>query len=160
MFIAGVVGERFAVRNSGATAVVEGVGDHALEYMTGGVALILGTTGRNVGAGMSGGYAYVVDLDAASVNQAALQTGELELTPLSDDDAESVRTLLETHVTETGSRYASELLENWAATRERITAITPRDFRKVTIIRNAAVDSGRDPDGEEVWSRIMEVTGG
>jgi len=160
MFIAGVVGERFAVRNSGATAVVEGVGDHALEYMTGGVALILGTTGRNVGAGMSGGYAYVVDLDRASVNQAALQSGELELTPLSDDDAESVRDLLETHVNETGSRYASQLLDDWSVTRDRITAITPRDFRKVTIIRNAALDAGTDPDGEEVWGQIMEVTGG
>jgi glutamate synthase (NADPH/NADH) large chain len=160
MYIAGVVGERFAVRNSGATAVVEGVGDHALEYMTGGVALILGTTGRNVGAGMSGGYAYVVDLDVASVNQAALQSGELELTPLSEDNAEMVRVLLETHVTETGSRYASGLLDDWVTTRNRITVLTPRDFRKVTIIRNAAVDSGHDPDGEEVWSQIMEVTGG
>jgi glutamate synthase (NADPH/NADH) large chain len=160
MFIAGVVGERFAVRNSGATAVVEGVGDHALEYMTGGVALILGSTGRNVGAGMSGGYAYVLDLDVASVNQAALNSGELELTPLSDDAAESIRDLLETHVNETGSGYAAGLLDDWVATRHRITALTPRDFRKVTIIRNAAVDSGRDPDGEEVWSQIMEVTGG
>jgi glutamate synthase (NADPH/NADH) large chain len=160
MYIAGVVGERFAVRNSGAIAVVEGAGDHALEYMTGGIALILGSTGRNVGAGMSGGYAYVLDLDVASVNQAAIRSGELELTALTDDDAESVRGLLTTHVMETGSLYGAELLNAWAATRDRITAITPRDFRRVTILRNTAVDAGSDPDGEDVWRQIMEVTGG
>ena len=79
LFLSGVVGERFFVRNSGATAVVEGVGDHALEYMTGGLAVILGATGRNLGAGMSGGTAYVYRLDRALVNREALATGELVL---------------------------------------------------------------------------------
>jgi glutamate synthase (NADPH/NADH) large chain len=160
MFIAGVVGERFAVRNSGATAVVEGVGDHALEYMTGGVALILGETGRNIGAGMSGGYAFVLDLNDALVNQTALRSGELELTPLTDESALIVRDLLERHVTETGSQHAAGLLANWEETRERVTAITPRDFRLVSAIRHDAVMDGRDPDGDEVWAEIMEVTGG
>ena len=160
MFIAGVVGERFAVRNSGATAVVEGVGDHALEYMTGGVALILGDTGRNLGAGMSGGYAFVLDLDTKLVNQSALRSGELELTPLSDESALIVRDLLERHVAETESEYARRLLDEWETTRNRITAVTPRDFRKVTLIRERAATEGRDPDGDAVWSEIMEVTGG
>ena len=160
MFIAGVVGERFGVRNSGATIVVEGTGDHALEYMTGGFALILGSTGRNLGAGMSGGYAYVLDLDVALVNQAAIVSGELELTPLTDDDAAFVHELLATHVAETGSLYATDLLNDWSTTRERVTAITPRDFRRVTIVRNTALDAGIDPDSDDVWTQIMEVTGG
>ena len=81
MFIRGVVGERFLVRNSGATAVVEGVGDHALEYMTGGLAVILGGTGRNLGAGMSGGTAYVHGLKPERVNRDSLASGELSLLP-------------------------------------------------------------------------------
>jgi glutamate synthase (NADPH/NADH) large chain len=160
LFIAGVVGERFCVRNSGATAVVEGVGDHALEYMTGGTALILGATGRNLGAGMSGGYGYVLDLDTALVNQAALRSGELELGPLDDVAAASVRSLIEAHALETGSAFAEALLGDWESTRSRITAIVPRDFREVTTIRASADAAGIDPDGDEVWAQIMEVTGG
>ena len=94
LFLRGIVGERFFVRNSGATAVVEGVGDHALEYMTGGLAVILGPTGRNLGAGMSGGTAYIYRLDADLVNREALATGELELGPLGSGDAEMLRDLL------------------------------------------------------------------
>jgi glutamate synthase (NADPH/NADH) large chain len=160
MYIAGLVGERFAVRNSGATAVVEGVGDHALEYMTGGAVLILGATGRNIGAGMSGGYAFVLDLNHDLVNQQALVAGELELTSLSDRDAAVARELLVTHVTETNSAHARALLDEWETTRGRLTAITPRDFRRVTEIRQRAIDSGVDPDGAIVWDEILEVTGG
>jgi glutamate synthase (NADPH/NADH) large chain len=160
MYIAGLVGERFAVRNSGATAVVEGVGDHALEYMTGGVVLILGATGRNIGAGMSGGYAFVLDLNRDLVNQQALIAGELELTSLSDRDAAVARDLLVTHVTETNSAHARALLDEWETTRGRLTAITPRDFRRVTEIRQRAIDLGVDPDGAIVWDEILEVTGG
>ena len=107
MFLRGVVGERFLVRNSGATAVVEGVGDHALEYMTGGLAVILGATGRNLGAGMSGGTAYVYRLDSKRVNREALATGELELGELGSADAEIVRDLLEQHLAETDSTLAA-----------------------------------------------------
>ncbi|MEN9740697.1 MAG: hypothetical protein RLZ72_963 [Actinomycetota bacterium] len=160
LYIAGVVGERFCVRNSGATAVVEGVGDHALEYMTGGTAVILGTVGRNLGAGMSGGYAYVLDLDSASINQAALSKGELILSTVSGEDAERLKSIIETHVAETGSTYAAGLLKDWTKTLQRFTAIIPRDFQQVTIIRNTAAAAGIDPDGEEVWAQIMEVTGG
>jgi glutamate synthase (NADPH/NADH) large chain len=160
MYIAGLVGERFAVRNSGATAVVEGVGDHALEYMTGGAVLILGATGRNIGAGMSGGYAFVLDLNRDLVNQQGLLAGELELTSLSDGDAAVAHELLVTHVTETDSAHARALLDDWETTRARLTAITPRDFRRVTEIRQRAIDSGTDPDGAVVWDEILEVTGG
>jgi glutamate synthase (NADPH/NADH) large chain len=160
LYLAGIVGERFCVRNSGATAVVEGAGDHALEYMTGGTAVILGGTGRNLGAGMSGGYAFVLDLDTAKINQAALAKGELVLAPLTDGQSAGLKVIVETHAAETGSAYAASLLTNWPATAERFTAIVPRDFQQVTIIRNTAADAGIDPDGEEVWAQIMEVTGG
>jgi len=109
---------------------------------------------------MSGGYAYVLDLNESRVNQAAISSGELELTPLTDGDAQHVRDLLATHVAETGSLYGTALLDDWSVTRKRLTAITPRDFRKVTIIRNAALNAGSDPDSDGVWAEIMEVTGG
>lgn len=160
LYIAGVVGERFAVRNSGATAVVEGAGDHALEYMTGGTAVILGQIGRNLGAGMSGGYAFVLDLDTDNVNQAALGKGELVLSPVASEDVARLKSIIETHAAETGSVHAEKLLADWANTVNRFTAVVPRDFQQVTIIRNAATAAGIDPDGEEVWAQIMEVTGG
>ena len=160
MFIRGIVGERFLVRNSGATAVVEGVGDHALEYMTGGLAVILGATGRNLGAGMSGGTAYVLDLREERVNREALAAGELELLPLGSGDIEIVRDLLEQHVSETDSTIAARLLENIEAASARFTKVLPRDYAAVLETRKNAVDEGLDPDGDVVWNRILEVTGG
>ena len=160
MFIRGIVGERFLVRNSGATAVVEGVGDHALEYMTGGLALILGATGRNLGAGMSGGTAYVLGLDEALVNRESLANGELELLALGSADREIVRDLLEQHLAETGSAVAASLLEQGDAAFDRFTKVLPRDYAAVLRTRQSAVDEGLDPDGEIVWTRILEVTGG
>ncbi|MCD1570157.1 glutamate synthase large subunit [Agromyces mediolanus] len=160
MFIRGIVGERFLVRNSGATAVVEGVGDHALEYMTGGLALILGATGRNLGAGMSGGTAYVLGLDEALVNRESLVNGELELLALGSADREIVRDLLEQHLAETGSAVAASLLEQGDAAFDRFTKVLPRDYAAVLRTRQSAVDEGLDPDGEIVWTRILEVTGG
>lgn len=160
MFIRGIVGERFLVRNSGATAVVEGVGDHALEYMTGGLALILGATGRNLGAGMSGGTAYVLGLDEALVNRESLANGELELLALGSADREIVRDLLEQHLAETGSAVAASLLEQGDAAFDRFTKVLPRDYAAVLRTRQSAVDEGLDPDGEVVWTRILEVTGG
>ncbi|PIJ18339.1 hypothetical protein BMH30_12665, partial [Leucobacter sp. OLES1] len=103
LWIAGVVGERFMVRGSGATAVVEGTGDHALEYFTGGFALILGPTGRNIGAGMSGGEAVLLDLDPADVNAAELGSGDLLLTPVPHELRERIVGLLARHVEQTGS---------------------------------------------------------
>ncbi|WP_066519232.1 glutamate synthase large subunit [Curtobacterium ammoniigenes] len=160
MFIAGVVGERFLVRNSGATAVAEGVGDHALEYMTGGLALILGDTGRNLGAGMSGGTAYVRDLASDSVNAEALAAGELRLEPLGSADIVIVRDLLERHVAETGSVLATSILANFDEETARFVKVLPRDYAAVLETRQRAVDEGLDPDGDVVWNRILEVTGG
>ncbi len=160
MFLSGVVGERFFVRNSGATAVVEGVGDHALEYMTGGLAVILGTTGRNLGAGMSGGTAYIYKLDSDLVNREALANGELELGPLGSGDAEMLRDLLTQHVAETDSRLATSLLENFEAEVDNFVRVMPRDYAAVLLTRQEAAAEGLDPDGDVVWNRILEVTGG
>ena len=160
MFIRGIVGERFLVRNSGATAVVEGVGDHALEYMTGGLAVILGDTGRNLGAGMSGGTAYVYDLQRDRVNPDSLATGELELLPLGSADVEIVRDLLERHVAETESQLAGRLLADFDDTVAKFVKVLPRDYAAVLQMRQDAVDEGLDPDGDIVWNRILEVTGG
>ncbi|MFF1879185.1 glutamate synthase large subunit [Leifsonia sp. NPDC058230] len=160
MFIRGIVGERFLVRNSGATAVVEGVGDHALEYMTGGLAVILGATGRNLGAGMSGGTAYVYELKEDRVNRDSLASGELELLPLGSADVEIVRDLLERHVAETESVLAAGLLENFDDTVAKFVKVLPRDYAAVLQTRQNAVDEGLDPDGDVVWNRILEVTGG
>jgi glutamate synthase (NADPH/NADH) large chain len=160
MFLRGQVGERFLVRNSGATAVVEGIGDHGCEYMTGGQTLIIGRTGRNFGAGMSGGTAYVLDLDSARVNKEALQSGELQLLELDAEDRDIVHGLLVKHVEETESQLAARLLDNFDDTAARITKVLPRDYAAVLQTRLDAIEEGLDPDGEEVWSRILEVTGG
>jgi glutamate synthase (NADPH) large chain len=160
MFIRGIVGERFLVRNSGATAVVEGVGDHALEYMTGGLALILGETGRNLGAGMSGGTAYVLALREGRVNRESLTSGELELLALGSADREIVRDLLEQHLLNTDSAVAARLLAEGEAAFDRFTKVLPRDYAAVLRTRQSAVDEGLDPDGDVVWTRILEVTGG
>jgi glutamate synthase (NADPH/NADH) large chain len=160
MFIRGIVGERFLVRNSGATAVVEGVGDHALEYMTGGLALILGATGRNLGAGMSGGTAYVYKLRTERVNPDSLASGELELLPLGSADVEIVRDLLQQHRQQTDSALAAKMLENFNEAVGDFVKVYPRDYAAVLATRQTAVDEGLDPDGDVVWERIMEVTGG
>jgi glutamate synthase (NADPH) large chain len=160
LFLRGQVGERFLVRNSGATAVVEGIGDHGCEYMTGGQTLIIGRTGRNFGAGMSGGTAYVLDLDTARVNKEALQSGELQLHELDAEDRDIVHGLLVKHVEETESQLAARLLDNFDDTAARITKVLPRDYAAVLQTRLDAIEEGLDPDGEEVWSRILEVTGG
>jgi glutamate synthase (NADPH/NADH) large chain len=160
LLLNGVVGERFLVRNSGVTAVCEGVGDHALEYMTGGVAVILGPSGRNLGAGMSGGVAYVYKLRADRVNQESLTSGELELSTLNEKDASALQRLLELHVAETGSVLANRLLANFAAEVSNFTRILPRDYSNVLKIRDTAVQAGVDPDSPEVWEQILEVTNG
>ncbi|XAS74069.1 glutamate synthase large subunit [Micrococcaceae bacterium Sec5.1] len=160
MFLRGQVGERFLVRNSGATAVVEGIGDHGCEYMTGGQTLIIGRTGRNFGAGMSGGTAYVLDLQHERVNKDALDSGELQLLELDAEDRDIVHGLLTKHAEETESVLAGRLLENFDDTAARITKVLPRDYAAVLQTRLDAIEEGLDPDGEEVWSRILEVTGG
>jgi glutamate synthase (NADPH/NADH) large chain len=160
LFISGVVGERFMVRNSGATAVVEGVGDHALEYMTGGLAVILGETGRNLGAGMSGGTAYVWKLRDERINREAILSGELEIGPLGSGDQEILLDLLRAHVEATSSPLATRMLADSRATIEEFVKVTPRDYQAVLRTRAQAEKEGLDPNGDVVWGRILEVTGG
>lgn len=119
-YINGVAGERFAVRNSGITAVVEGVGDHGCEYMTGGEVLVLGRIGRNFGAGMSGGYAYILDCDERYVN-----TGLIELRNANDDDLKRIKELVEQHVLHTNSPKGRHILENWNNFTHRFTKVVP-----------------------------------
>jgi glutamate synthase (NADPH/NADH) large chain len=160
LFIRGIVGERFLVRNSGAIAVVEGAGDHALEYMTGGTAVILGPVGRNLGAGMSGGTAYVYKLRPDRVNREALESEELRLDPLDRADVELLRGMLERHVEYTDSAVAVAMLDDFESTASDFVRVLPRDFAAVLETRALAVDEGLDPDGAVVWERIVEVTGG
>ncbi|MFC5338176.1 glutamate synthase large subunit [Leucobacter denitrificans] len=164
MWIGGVVGERFLVRSSGATAVVEGTGDHALEYFTGGFALILGPTGRNIGAGMSGGEAVILDLDPLDVNSAELASGALQLEPLSEATREKVRKLLQSHVEQTGSIRAQRLIEDIEADPEaafaRFTRLIPREYSRVLEIRERATREGYDPDGDQAWAQILEANHG
>jgi glutamate synthase (NADPH/NADH) large chain len=141
LYLRGVVGERFCVRNSGATAVAEGVGDHALEYMTGGVAVILGPTGRNLGAGMSGGHAYVLDLDRTLVNPELV-----DVDPLSADDAARLRAIVAEHVAYTGSTVGAALLADWGSAIARFSAVVPRDFKRVLEATRRAQATGADVD--------------
>lgn len=129
LFIRGMAGERFAVRNSGATAVVEGVGDHGCEYMTGGRALILGPTGRNFAAGMSGGLAWVYDPDNTFTENC--NTEMVDLDPLSAKDKEQVVTLLRKHVQITGSTVAKSLLENWETSLLQFVKVFPKEYKRV-----------------------------
>jgi glutamate synthase (NADPH/NADH) large chain len=141
LFLRGRVGERFCVRNSGALAVVEGAGDHALEYMTGGSAVILGPTGRNIAAGMSGGVGYLLDLARHRVNA--------EMVDIESLDAESsqwLRDVLTRYVAETGSTVAHALLADWGRWSERFSVIMPRDYRRATEARRAAEAAGHDVD--------------
>ncbi|MDO8310230.1 MAG: glutamate synthase large subunit [Actinomycetota bacterium] len=140
LFIRGRVGERFCVRNSGATAVVEGVGDHGLEYMTGGLVAVLGTTGRNLGAGMSGGIAYVLDLDLAKVNPEMV-----DLDPLDQQDVDELRELVSRHAEETDSERAAALLGDWPQAAARFTKVMPKDFKRVLRLRAEAEEKGLDP---------------
>ena len=122
-FISGVVGERFAVRNSGATAVVEGVGDHGCEYMTGGRVVVIGKTGRNFAAGMSGGYAYVLDRDGRFESRCNKDLVTIE--GLGSEDAAFVAALLDEHRRVTGSAKAAELLARWEETLPRLLKVVP-----------------------------------
>ena len=150
VFLRGQVGERFCVRNSGALAVVEGVGDHACEYMTGGRVVVLGSTGRNLGAGMSGGIAFVHDLPEVRVNQEMV-----DLLEVTGEDADWLRGVVERHLELTGSPKAARLLDDWDTSVGHFTKVMPTDYQRVLDATQRAQTEGRDPN--EV---IMEVAGG
>ncbi len=139
IFLRGVVGERFCVRNSGATAVAEGTGDHGCEYMTGGRVAVLGPVGRNFAAGMSGGVAYLLDPDPGRVN-----TGLADLEPVTAEDAGFLRRLLTRHLAETGSAVAAGLLTDWDAAVPRFGRVMPKDYKRVLDAASTAEREGRD----------------
>ena len=129
-YIRGIVAERFAVRNSGARTVVEGIGDHGCEYMTGGVVVVLGPTGRNFAAGMSGGYAFVYD--PGDDFQIRFNPGLADLELVTDpEDIATLRSMIEDHVRHTGSGPAKQMLDNWEQALARFKKIMPRDYRRV-----------------------------
>jgi glutamate synthase domain-containing protein 3 len=127
-FMRGIAGQRFAVRNSGATAVVEGVGDHGCEYMTGGRVVVLGTTGRNFAAGMSGGVAYVLDRAGSFATRCNAQLVDLD--PLTAHDETELRDLLERHALHTGSTVAHVLLADWPRAAASFVKVMPRDYKR------------------------------
>jgi len=151
VFLRGSVGERFCVRNSGATVVSEGVGDHGCEYMTGGTAVVLGETGRNFGAGMSGGVAYVLDLDPADVN-AGLKGAVEELDP---GDERWLHEVVRRHRDETGSTVAAALLANWDAVPARFAKIVPPAYKAVLAAKEAAEQAGLSES--ETHEKMMEA---
>ncbi len=144
VFVRGIAGERFAVRNSGVRAVVEGVGDHGCEYMTGGRVVVLGPTGRNFAAGMSGGIAYVLD-EVGDFVSVRCNPEMVEFGPLEPDDETEVRRLLERHRDGTGSPVAARVLDDWATLRARFVRILPVDYRRALerIAREEAAGAGR-----------------
>jgi len=128
-YFRGVAGERFCVRNSGARVVVEGVGDHGCEYMTGGRALILGKTGRNFAAGMSGGVAFVYDEDGTFPSRCNL--GMVDLHPLDQESISVVQGMLERHCAYTGSPVAKGVLDQWRRVVDKFVQVMPRDYARV-----------------------------
>ena len=153
VFLRGVVGERFCVRNSGAIAVVEGVGDHACEYMTGGRAVILGPTGRNFAAGMSGGIAYVYDADGSFGSK--VNRGMVSLSRVDDDDVAFLHDRLTAHFSETGSAVAARLLADWSTAVTRFIKVLPDDYRRVSEAARRAEERG-----ESVVDAVMEAARG
>ena len=130
VYIRGIVGERFCVRNSGATAVVEGIGDHGCEYMTGGTVVILGATGRNFGAGMSGGVAFVYDPDDEFHRNLNTEMVDLE-SSLSEEDADALRDIIRRHLEETNSAVAATVLDRWHQHVRSFKKVMPKDYRRV-----------------------------
>lgn len=138
-YINGMAGERFCVRNSGAKTVVEGVGDHGCEYMTGGLAIILGKTGRNFAAGMSGGIAYVYDTDKTFAKNVNMEMVEFE--QLENEDLETLKFYIERHYNYTNSNVAKNILENWEETIHCFVKVMPSDYKNVLMSKKADAES-------------------
>ncbi|MET0911631.1 MAG: glutamate synthase subunit alpha, partial [Ilumatobacteraceae bacterium] len=156
IFLRGVVGERFCVRNSGALAVAEGIGDHGCEYMTGGRVVVLGRTGRNFGAGMSGGIAYVLDVDGrfrSRLNEEMVALDELE-----GADRAFLHDVVTRHRELTGSAVADRLLASWAASVSRFRKVMPTDYKRVLNVMKDAEAAGLDE--EATMHKVMEASRG
>jgi glutamate synthase (ferredoxin) len=154
-FLRGVAGERFCVRNSGVAAVVEGVGDHGCEYMTGGRVVVLGRTGRNFAAGMSGGIAYVLD-EAGDFPQRCNRE-MVDLEPLADEeDIALVLQLIRKHSEHTRSHRAAKVLATWDVLLPKFVKVMPRDYRRVLTAQAKAKAEGREP----TWNELLGVTNG
>ena len=151
-YVHGLAGERFAVRNSGAWAVVEGVGDHGCEYMTGGRVVVLGKTGRNFAAGMSGGVAYVLDLHGNFAR--CCNMGMVDLDPLADEDWQIVRDMIARHVAFTESAYAAMILDTLA--QQPFVKVMPRDYKRVLSAEAKARSESREPE----FSELVGAVGG
>ena len=152
LFLRGVVGERFCVRNSGATAVVEGVGDHGCEYMTAGRVVVLGPTGRNFAAGMSGGIAYVYDPSDAFA--ALVNYDMVNLEPVQHADADELRGLIDRHRELTGSTVAAAIISNWDGEVGHFRKVMPQDYKRVLAVMKQAADEGLDEQATSI--RVME----
>jgi glutamate synthase (NADPH/NADH) large chain len=144
VYLRGIVGERFCVRNSGATAVVEGVGDHACEYMTGGRVIVLGLTGRNFGAGMSGGIAYVYDGDGTFANR--LNDDMVDIDPLEVDDLDFLKATITRHRELTGSTVAAGILDDWRVASRKFAKVMPTDYKRVLEAARIAEEKGLSVD--------------
>ena len=148
-FVRGLAGERFGVRNSGVRAVVEGVGDHGCEYMTGGRVVVLGPAGRNFAAGMSGGIAYVFDADGTFPRRCNPEMVELEA--LEDfDEVRAVQDLITRHVALTGSTLAAALMADWPTTLGRFIKVMPKDYKRVLRAEAKARAESREPEFAEL----------
>jgi glutamate synthase (NADPH/NADH) large chain len=151
-FFNGVAGERFGVRNSGATTVVEGVGDHGCEYMTGGLVVILGNTGRNFAAGMSGGLAYVLDEQGKFADHCNTEMVTLERLSDSEETA-TLRALVEEHVARTGSKKGQRLLDTWSTSIGQFVKVFPNEWRRVLVERAEAAQERKLPIRNEMEPR-------
>jgi glutamate synthase domain-containing protein 3 len=148
-YVRGVAGERFCVRNSGVYAVVEGIGDHGCEYMTGGRVVVLGPSGRNFAAGMSGGIAYVRDVSGDFARRC--NRGMVDLEPLTQaDDIQLVRDMIRRHIEATGSTYAREILDDWIGAQGAFVKVMPRDYQRVLLAERRAKSEGREPTFAEL----------
>lgn len=156
VYIRGMAGERFGVRNSGAVAVVEGVGDHCCEYMTGGIVVVLGQTGRNFAAGMSGGIAYV--LDNSQLFDTLCNLDMVNVEPLiEDEDINKLKELIEKHVTRTGSRFAREILDDWREIFPRFVKVMPTDYKRA--LQAQLLEEYRDTDTVSVTEEVFTQNG-
>src|SRR4030095_8929263 len=154
-FVRGVAGERFGVRNSGVHAVVEGIGDHGCEYMTGGRVVVLGRAGRNFAAGMSGGIAYVFDIDGDFRRRCNLGMVDIERLD-QPDEIGFVRDLIRRHIELTGSTYAAGILRDWIAVQPRFVRIMPSDYKRVLMAEARARAEGRPP----TFAELVGASGG